>query len=28
VRPPPGGPIAKILAIAGVESQLDVVDDV
>jgi anti-sigma B factor antagonist len=27
VRPPPGGPIAKILAIAGVESQLDVVDD-
>ena len=28
VRPPPGGPIAKILAIAGVESQLDVVDDI
>jgi anti-anti-sigma factor len=27
VRPPPGGPIAKILAIAGVESQLDLVDD-
>jgi anti-sigma B factor antagonist len=28
VRPPPGGPIAKILSIAGVESQLDVIDDV
>ncbi len=28
VRPPPGGPIAKILAIAGVDSQLDLVDDV
>src|SRR5262245_41599881 len=28
VRPLPGGPIAKILAIAGVEDQLDVIDDV
>jgi anti-sigma B factor antagonist len=28
VRPPPGGPIAKILSIAGVDSQLDLVDDV
>jgi anti-anti-sigma factor len=28
VRPPAGGPIAKILAIAGVESQLDIVDDI
>jgi anti-anti-sigma factor len=28
VRPPAGGPIAKILAIAGVESELDLVDDV
>jgi anti-anti-sigma factor len=27
VRPPPGGPIAKILSIAGVESQFDIVDD-
>jgi anti-sigma B factor antagonist len=27
VRPPAGGPIAKILAIAGVESELDIVDD-
>ena len=28
VRPPAGGPIAKILAIAGVESELDLVDDI
>jgi anti-sigma B factor antagonist len=28
VRPPAGGPIAKILAIAGVESELDIIDDV
>jgi anti-anti-sigma factor len=28
VRPPAGGPIAKILAIAGVGDQLDVIDDV
>jgi anti-anti-sigma factor len=28
VRPPPGGPIAKILAIAGIDSQLNVLDDV
>jgi anti-anti-sigma factor len=28
VRPPAGGPIAKILAIAGVEGELDLVDDV
>jgi anti-anti-sigma factor len=28
VRPPVGGPVAKILAIAGVDSQLDLIDDV
>jgi anti-anti-sigma factor len=28
VRPPAGGPIAKILTIAGVETELDLVDDV
>jgi anti-anti-sigma factor len=28
VRPPAGGPIAKILAIAGVEAELDLIDDV
>jgi anti-anti-sigma factor len=28
VRPPPGAPIAKILAISGVESVLDLIDDV
>jgi anti-anti-sigma factor len=28
VRPRPGAPIAKILAIAGVESVLDLIDDV
>jgi anti-anti-sigma factor len=28
VRPPPGGPIARILAIAGIESELDFVDEV
>jgi anti-anti-sigma factor len=28
VRPPAGGPIAKILAIAGVEGELDLIDDV
>jgi anti-anti-sigma factor len=28
VRPPAGGPVAKILAIAGVESELDLIDDV
>jgi anti-anti-sigma factor len=28
VRPRAGGPVAKILAIAGVESQLDIIEDV
>jgi anti-anti-sigma factor len=28
VRPPAGGAIAKILSIAGVESELDLVDDI
>jgi anti-anti-sigma factor len=28
VRPTPGGPIARIFAIAGVESQLNLIDDV
>jgi anti-anti-sigma factor len=27
VRPPAGGPIAKILSVAGVDSELDFVDD-
>jgi anti-sigma B factor antagonist len=27
VRPPAGGPVAKILGIAGVEGELDLIDD-